>query len=395
MPPLAGWSIFLFTQKSRYSAETAGATLLACLLIVISLALHKNLERESPDSAVIKNKPVMALRTAAAILLILPLAAISLSLLPMNDGLQAPGFTAPVKPMIQMPLEYRTESSGSLILVTVFPQAPILAGEWVYAHFDRSVKLVPQERIVPETKTAEDVSRESYEMLLDSETTAVIVGLQLAGFPAQVNNAGARITYVLDTSPANAFLQPDDIIYDIDGSPVATPSDLTSHLQQLSAASTLKMKIERAGQVLLLDVPTMEPQEADGAVRIGISVTQHSTGYTLPFPVEIVPQKVTGGPSAGMMFTLGIYDLLTEGDLTGGQMIAGTGTISLDGSVGPIGGVQQKVVAAERAGAEYFLSPAENYDDALEMATRIKVIKVTTIQEAIDFLLTLSEGAEI
>ena len=95
------------------------------------------------------------------------------------------------------------------------------------------------------------------------------------------------------------------------------------------------------------------------------------------------------------MFTLGVYDLLTPGDLTGGRKIAGTGTISLDGSVGPIGGVQQKVVAAERAGAEYFLSPAENYDDAVAMAKHIKVIKVTTAQEAIDFLKSLPPEIKI
>jgi len=102
-----------------------------------------------------------------------------------------------------------------------------------------------------------------------------------------------------------------------------------------------------------------------------------------------VPQKVSGGPSAGLMFTLGVYDVVTSQDLTGGRKIAGTGTIDLEGNVGRIGGVQQKVVAAERAGAGYFLSPAENYPDALAMATRITVIEVTTAQDAISFLSSL------
>ena len=124
-------------------------------------------------------------------------------------------------------------------------------------------------------------------------------------------------------------------------------------------------------------------------MRIGISIVQHNSGFSLPFPVEIVPQKVNGGPSAGLMFTLGVYDLVTGQDLTGGRKIAGTGTIDLEGNVGPIGGVQQKVVAAERAGAEYFLSPPENYPDALAMATHITVIKIATAQDAIDFLRSL------
>ena len=99
-----------------------------------------------------------------------------------------------------------------------------------------------------------------------------------------------------------------------------------------------------------------------------------------------LPLRIIGGPSAGLMFALTVYNMLTPTDLTGGRKIAGTGTISPDGKVGPIGGVTQKVAAAEAVGAEYFLSPAENYPDALAVAKRIKVVQVTTIDEAIAFL---------
>jgi PDZ domain-containing protein len=245
---------------------------------------------------------------------------------------------------------------------------------------------MPPEQIIPEDKTQQSVSAEDYRMLLDSETTAIIVGLRLAGFPAEVNNTGVRITSVLPDSPATGILQPDDIITNVSGVSVVTPADLTSKIRQLTAQTILKMNILRGGNTLSLDVPTMEPQPADGAVKIGITIEQYSSGYTLPFPVKIVAEKVSGGPSAGLMFTLGVYDLLTEKDLTGGRKIAGTGTIDLEGNVGPIGGVQQKVAAAERAGAEYFFSPMENYADAVSAARHIKVIKVRTAQEAIDFL---------
>ncbi|MFQ5595639.1 MAG: S16 family serine protease, partial [Anaerolineae bacterium] len=97
-------------------------------------------------------------------------------------------------------------------------------------------------------------------------------------------------------------------------------------------------------------------------------------------------QKIAGGPSAGLMFTLTIFNLLTPEDLTGGRRIAGTGTINLDGEVGPIGGVEQKVAGAEGAGAEYFLSPPENHEDALRVAEHIKVVEVATAEEAIQFL---------
>ena len=291
--------------------------------------------------------------------------------------------------MITLPQEYRHTSNGNLILLTVIPQAPILAGEWFYAHIDHSIRLVPPEQVVPKDKTAQSVSAEDYQMLLDSETTAIIVGLRLAGYPAEVHNDGVSITSILASSPAYTVLQLNDIITGINGKTVVTPSDLTGYLKMLTQPSTVNITIKRGGESIMLGVPTIEPATAGGPVRIGITVIQYNNGFSLPFPIEITPQKVNGGPSAGLMFTLGVYDLLTAGDLTGGRKIAGTGTIDLDGNVGPIGGVQQKVVAAERAGAEYFLSPADNYDDATAMATHIKVIKVTTAREAIDSLQNL------
>jgi Lon-like protease len=384
---LAAWSVFLFAQHDRSSAETAGATLFVAILTVISLAFHPTRPWEKPEPDARINKYSLALRITAAVLLILPLAAVTLSLLPLNQGLEAPGFTASVEPMVQLPAEYRHDSAGSLILLTVIPQAPIIAGEWAYAHFDHTIRLMPPEQIIPEDKTQQSVSAEDYRMLLDSETTAIIVGLRLAGFPAEVNNAGVLVISILTESPARTILQPVDIITGVNGVPVITPTDLTSKMGQLTVQTTLKIDILRDGKALSLEVPTMDP--VDGAVKIGITIEQYSSGYTLPFPVKIVAEKVSGGPSAGLMFTLGVYDLLTEKDLTGGRKIAGTGTIDLEGNVGPIGGVQQKVAAAERAGAEYFFSPEGNYDDALAAATHIKVIKVTTAQEAINFLQNL------
>ena len=105
--------------------------------------------------------------------------------------------------------------------------------------------------------------------------------------------------------------------------------------------------------------------------------------------MKITPQKIDGGPSAGLMFTLTVYNLVSPDDLTGGRKIAGTGTISPDGTVGPIGGVELKVAAAEAAGAAYFLSPPDNYRAALSVAHRITVVKVATVEEAISFLKTL------
>jgi PDZ domain-containing protein len=383
------WGIILVSQQARFHLETSTSTFIFGALIVISLGLRRGWKWDRPERVARLSLPAMLARSSLVVLLLLPLAAVTFSLVPLNEGLEAPGFTASVEPMVQLPSQYRHSSTGSLILTTVIPQAPILAGEWAYAHVDRSIRLVPQTQIVPSNTTAQSVSQENYQMLLDSATTAVIVGLRLAGYPVTINNDGVSIVAILPSSPAVAVLQPGDVITGVNDNPVMSPVDLSKQLESVTPGSTLNLTIERHEQIMDVSVPTMEPLEAGGPARIGISIVQHNSGISLPFPVEIVPQKVYGGPSGGLMFTLAVYDLVTGQDLTGGRKIAGTGTIDLEGNVGPIGGVQQKVVAAERAGAEYFLSPAENYRDALAMATRITVIEVATAQDAIDFLRSL------
>ena len=127
---------------------------------------------------------------------------------------------------------------------------------------------------------------------------------------------------------------------------------------------------------------------AAGLTLAGYQVVMDPAGleFQLPIPVSIIPQRISGGPSAGLMFTLTIFDLLTPVDLTGGRQIAGTGTITLDGRVGRVGGVGLKVRGAERAGAEYFLVPPQNYEEALAAARHIKVVKAATASEAIEFL---------
>jgi PDZ domain-containing protein len=298
---LMGWGGFLFSQQTRFSLETGAATFAIALLIVYSLLMYRNLNISGTERTYQTGYRSIVIWSPISGLLFLLLAAITFSLMPMNYGLEAPGFTAPVGPMVQLPQQYSHPSRGSFIISSVILQAPIIAGEWVYGKLDTSVNLVPQEKIVPVTRTVHSVATSNYRMLLDSKTIATVLGLRLAGYTV-----------------------------DIDGSNVQ-----------------------------------------------------------LPFPVEINHQKTFGGPSAGLMFTLGVYDMVTPQDLTGGRKIAGTGTVNMDGKVGAVGGIPQKVVAAERAGAQYFLCPSRNYQAALSYAKRMQVIEVNSAQEAIDFLNSL------
>lgn len=390
------WGIVLIVQQSRFSLETAIVTFIFSALILGSLALQRGWKINQPDTPVRKNYITTTIRSVLVFLILLPQVVITLSLVPLNDGLEAPGITAPVAPMVQLPSEYRHDSTGKFVLTTVISQAPILFGEWLYAHLDDSIQLKPPEEVVPEDKTHQSISEERYRMLLNSEETAVIMGLRLAGYNVTIHNDGIIILSVLPDSLAKGILQENDIIVGVNGNPVVILEDLTGQLDLLTPGAVIGLTIKRDGQITDLDVTTIATEESNGHARIGISIMQHNSGYTLPFPIGIVSQKILGGPSAGLMFTLGVYDMLTEEDLTGGRIIAGTGTIDLEGKVGAIGGVRQKIAAAERADAEYFFSPSENYADALAAATHIKVIKVDTVQEAVDFLRSLPplEGNE-
>lgn len=386
---LAGWGLWLIIQQARFSLVNGVGTLLLTGLLLIMLIAHPSQPWTRPVLVTPSFGSMLLVRLPLALILVVSLLSVTLMLVPTNNGLEAPGIAPPVEPMVAVPTEYRQPVAGSFLLTTVFSQTPITVGQWLIGQVSPVIRLVPPERIVPPDTTVQEVALRNFRMLEDSQTTAVAVGLQLAGYEAEVRGLGVGVSSVLPDSPANGVIEPGDIIIGINGQPVEATSDLTTQLAQQSPQDRIQLQIERAEELLTVTTVLMPPPEANLPPRIGIGIEDVGFDITLPFPVEIIPQKIIGGPSAGLMFALTVYNRVTPTDLTGGRIIAGTGTINLDGTVGPIGGVQQKVAGAELAGAEYFLSPTENYDDAAAVARHIKVVEVATATEAIDFLRNL------
>ena len=385
---LTGWGFILVLGHPRLTWAAAAIAFVEAALFSISLVFSGRISQPEHNED-INPKFSTPFNWISCSVLVLPLLLFAIGLLPLNLGLQAPGTTASVEPMVQVPPQYLHESNGKLILTSVIPQAPILFFEWVYARFDTSVRIVPEEEIVPPNQTVQSQAQEGHQMLASSESIATAEGLRLAGYHVTEISEGVIIDVISSDSPAATILETGDLITQLNGQVVKSTTDLHDLLGGLGQGAILSLGIIREGQPFVVTVPTLPPSAPGGAIRIGISVHTDVTGFDFPFPIEIKPQKIVGGPSAGLMFTLAVYDLVTPGDLTSGRIIAGTGTIDLDGNVGPIGGVEQKVVAAERAGAKYFLVPADNYQDALKAAKNIQVIRVTSAQEAIDVLKTL------
>jgi PDZ domain-containing protein len=292
--------------------------------------------------------------------------------------------------MVKVPAQQRYQHAGTFILTSVLSQAPIIGGEWLVGQLSPVVKIVPPENIIPKNSTPQEIARQGYDQLDQSETAAIVVGLRLAGFKAYIVGKGAVVMSILPDSPASAMLHPGDVIVGLNGKPIRTTNDLIDQIKGQDAHAAVHLQIERGQNEIEVAVPLMQPSTPNGSPRIGITIDQAGFETRLPFPVKITPEKIVGGPSAGLMFTLTVYNSLTPQDLTGGRKIAGTGTINLDGTVGPIGGVQQKVAAAEAAGAQYFLSPVENYADAVSAARHIQVVKIASAVQAVEFLRSLS-----
>lgn len=385
---LAGWGIFLIAQNSRFSWPTGLITFLLVLLIVDGARFLPAEVGEGRTTAV-SGRGQHLRRWIGAVLVGLVLLTATASLLLVNNGLDAPGLALPIDPMVQVPASYRHAHVGQFFLVTVVSQAPITAGEWLVGQVDPAIQIVPPEAVTPKNTTPERQARQNIQMLDNSETIAIAVGLRLAGYSTVLMGKGVQVDAILPGSHASGLLQVNDVITAMNGSKVETAGDLVNLVSAQATQSPVRLQVRRGQAVMQVDVPLLPPASLGSGPRIGIEIQTAGFDYQPPFPVSIVTDKIAGGPSAGLMFTLSVYNALSPTDLTSGRKIAGTGTINLDGSVGPIGGVKQKVFAAEAVGASYFLCPADNYRDAVSVARNIKVVEVANVDQAISFLRSL------
>jgi PDZ domain-containing protein len=379
------WGIFLLAQRVRFSWQTGAVTIAFALLVVVALRAQPLWKRQQP-LPLVQIAPRRFVRAFLAGLLLLVSFAVTSSLLLTNNGMEAPGLALSTEPMVEVPASHRYPQAGSFILTTVIPQAPIIAGEWFIGQLTPAVKIVPPAAIVPNSTTPQEIARQGFQMLDESESTAIVVGLQQAGYNAALIGKGVRVLSIVTGSHAQGLLQPGDVILALNGATIRTTTNLINQVRSQRSGAIVQLQVDRDQRTMDLKVPLMSPSAPGAPPQLGITIESAGSDLSLPFPVKIVSQKIVGGPSAGLMFALTVYNAVTPDDLTGGRKIAGTGTINPDGSVGPIGGVEQKVVAAELAGATYFLSPPQNYAAARSVARHIQVVKIASIGQAIEFL---------
>lgn len=254
--------------------------------------------------------------------------------------------------------------------------------------FTRDDALYPRAVIYPQGGSqAEDTQQGQVEMTT-SQDTATAAALTELGYDL---HPAIEIVSVDPAMPATGKLQVRDILRKVGDVDITAKSDVGALVAAVPAGQPVPITVSRDGRLRSFD---LTPVTKDGHKIVGI---QLQLGYTFPFKVSVgIPDDI-GGPSAGLMFSLAIYDTLTPGSLTGGENIAGTGTIAADGKVGEIGGIQQKIAGAYGDGVRVFLVPAANCEEAAgsSLADDVELIKVSTLDEAVKALTALESGSAV
>ena len=319
----------------------------------------------------------------AAVPLVLGLI-VAAALMPLPFVVYAPGYTVDVlakdqneAEIIQVNGHKTYRDNGELRMTTVLVTAPEtdktlfeLMGAWL----DPDDAVYPYDAVHGDVKTDEENQIEGQVQMISSQDSAIAVAQQELGLKV---TPLPGVSYVVAGKPAEGNLLVRDLFLEIDGKKVATTDDVINAIRSSTPGKPLPMVVLRDHK--RTDI-TVTPEKGEDGTSIGIYL---GTGFRFPFDVTVNISPDIGGPSAGLMFSLAIYDTLTPGSLTDGEIIAGTGEIAPTGEVGPIGGIQQKVVAARESNAELFLVPAANCEDALTADNGdMRLVRAETMHDA-------------
>ncbi len=297
---------------------------------------------------------------------------------------QVPGTPTPIPPLVEIRGVETTELDGETALLTILNRQRTIASS-LGVVLDGRRQLVPYDEVYPP-----ELDRNAY-LLAERERfgrqfeVAAAVGAMAAGIEVELVTE-VVVVDVLPDSPADGLLAPGDVVLAVDGRPLASAEELQAHTRGASIGQLLTLTVRHAGAAR--EVTTrLADVTGDGQPRLGVAIDTAVDELRLPFDVHLREGTRIGGPSAGMMIALTVYDLLSEDDLLAGRTVMGTGTVDVDGRVGPVGGVAHKMRAAAEHGADLVLVPASQLQVALDAAPEgLRVVGVATLEQAIDAL---------
>ncbi len=310
---------------------------------------------------------------------------------PANDYLYVPNAANPVADKVKVEGEKpHLPGAGGIYYVDVNVRRATWAEQLLPFLRPEGSSLVPKHQVVPPGTSFEDRRADGLREMARSEQVAAAVALKQAGYDVPAVPRGALVEAVATDAPAAAELDAGDVIIAARGRPIRTPEQLRRTFTDVRPGDDVVLRIRGSGgRVRTVTVRTVESPNEKGRAIIGIRVAQ-AADIKLPRKVDIDLGRV-GGPSAGLPFALDILQELGA-DVDRGRRVVATGEIALDGAIGPIGGVKQKTFGARKAGADVFLVPAgENATEARRYAGNLRIIPVTTFQQALSALRTLPE----
>jgi PDZ domain-containing protein len=290
-----------------------------------------------------------------------------------------PGPAREVAPLIRVSGVQTYPSAGRLVMTSVHIQQ--LTGLGVFlAWLDPHRAVVPRSDLYAPGESDQQEQRRAISQMDESKLDAAYVVLhEVEGYPED-HGRGAVVESTEPGCAADGELFPGDVVTAIDGTPVPTVRAASVIIEAAPSGSTLSFDVTVDGTPQHVDL-VRKPCGTKHETLVGVSMIPR-----FPFPISIASGDI-GGPSAGLMWAVTLYDLLTPGDLTGGRTIAGTGEIGLDGTVYPIGGIGDKIVAAKDAGATVLLLPKDNLVEARASGSGgIRLVPVSTLDQAISWL---------
>ena len=319
--------------------------------------------------------------------LILLIAISSSALIPTDYYFMSPG------PPYQWEIEYGEVENfvfeGNLFQLTVRrDEANALIYAW--SLIDDSYDLYPREVILPKGVSPNELTEISIQNMRTSENVAIAVALNNLGYEIETKGDGVSVVGLLDDSPVKDKLKKGDVLNSINNIEIFSATEFISTLRTYSIGERVSIgllrEVDGVKEQLYIQTTLIEHVEYKNEPMVGFLATTVNERFDFPFAIDIKTGNV-GGPSAGLMMALNVYNNLIPEDITNSKIIAGTGTIEIDGSVGPVGGIKQKIIAAKRAGAELILVPVANFDEAKPFETdKTLIIAVDSFDEALSVI---------
>src|SRR5210317_320076 len=311
----------------------------------------------------------------------------SLSLVKTDYYFMSPG------PPYQWEIDYVEINSfdfeGNLYQLTVRrDEANALIYAW--SLINDSYDLYPREVILPDGVTPKELSEISMQNMRTSENVAIAVALKNVGYEISSKGDGVAVVGLLDDSPVKNKLKKGDLIQSINSTDIFSATEFIATLRTYSIGETVSIgllrEIDGVKKQIFVKTTLVEHVEYKGEPMVGFLATTVNERFDFPFEIDIKTGNV-GGPSAGLMMALNVYNNLIPEDITNSMIVAGTGTIEIDGSVGPVGGIKQKIIAAKRAGAELILVPVANFEEASQFETdKTVIVAVDSFDEALSVI---------